>query len=46
MSLRLRPPDSPRHKDRPYTDEVVTPVSEWTILIAQPTRLRLLDHLE
>jgi len=46
MSVRLERVVGSGYEQRPYSDDVVTAVSEWMILIAQPTRLRLLDRLE
>ena len=46
MSVRLERIVGSSYGRRPYSDEVVTAVGEWMILIAQPTRLRLLDRLE
>ena len=46
MSIRLESPVGLAVGERPYSDETVTVIGEWMILIAQPTRLRLLDRLE
>lgn len=46
MSVRVKSVVEVGRQERPYSDEVITAVSEWMILVAQPTRLRLLDRLE
>lgn len=46
MSVRLERVGGSSFGQRPYSDELVTAISERLMLIAQPTRLRLLDRLE
>lgn len=46
MSVRLRPAGALRNERRPYGDELIASVSEWMTLVAQPTRLQLLDRLD
>ena len=46
MSFRLERVTRSSYGQRPYSDEVITAVGEWMVLIAQPTRLQLLDRLE